>query len=555
MPRTLAAAAAAAAAAGLGLALWLPPLPVPAPGAAAPTDVRVVYHVHSRRSDGTGTVEDIAAAARRAGVAVVVVTDHGDGTRASDPPRYVDGVLVVDGVEVSTWAGHYAAIGAAPAPYPLGGEPEAVVEDVQRLGGFGIAAHPGSSKEGLKWRDWDAPFPALEWLNADSEWRDRPRDLWGALATYPFRPAATITALLDRPVFELAQWDRLTARRAVVGLAAHDAHARLGLRGVGEPYDGYVALTVPGYAPMFAAFSNVARLAQALSGDAGTDAAAVTAALRAGHVYSVVTGIAPPGRVRFAASSGGLGAVMGEHLVPSGPVTIEFAADAPPGARASLICDGRVVADGEPSSLRWIGDAPGACRVEVVTSGARSPWLVTNPIYARPVLTDAGPRRVAAPQLVVPLAASGEPSRWASEAAAGAGARAAAVPGRAATVAFTWRLGEGAEQFSAIRFDTPPALATFDRLVVRATADRPMRVWVQLRSPEDGGRRWGRSIYLDQTAREVVIPWHDLAPLDPEGPREVPVAGVTALLLVADTVHARAGSTGTVTFSEFWLAR
>ena len=29
----------------------------------------------------------------------------------------------------------------------------------------------------------------------------------------------------------------------------------------------------------------------------------------------------------------------------------------------------------------------------------------------------------------------------------------------------------------------------------------------------------------------------------------------TALLLVADTVHARAGSTGTVTFSEFWLAR
>lgn len=549
-------AAAIAVAAVAWVRSSLPPPPLPAPGVPVPTDVRVAYHVHTRRSDGTGSVAEVAAAARQAGLAVVVITDHGDGMRASDPPRYIDGVLVIDGVEVSTWAGHYAAIGAAASPYPLGGEPEAVVEDVRRLGGFGIAAHPGSSKEGLKWRDWDAPFAALEWLNADSEWRDRPRDLWRALATYPWRPAATVTALLDRPVFELAQWDQTTARRPVVGLAAHDAHARLGLRGVGEPYDGYVALTVPDYAAMFAAFSNVARLTRPLSGEAGPDATAVTEALATGHTYAVITGLAPSGRVRFAAQSGGTTAGMGDHLMPAGPVIIDFAADAPPGARAALLCAGRVVAEGDAAQMRWTtASSPGACRVEVTPAGARVPWLVTNPIYVRPMLAEAAPRPLGTPQLVVPLDASGEAARWAPEVAAGAAGRATAAPERAATVAFSWRLGDGVAQYSAIRFDTPASLATFDRLIIRAQADRPMRLWIQVRVPQGGGRRWGRSIYLDPAVREIVVPWQDLAPLDPGGPRVVPLADVAALLLVVDTVHARQRSAGTVTFGELWLAR
>src|SRR3712207_7318586 len=44
--------------------------------------------------------------------------------------------------------------------------------DVRRFGGFGFAAHPGSPKADLRWTDWEAPFDGLEWLNADSEWRD-----------------------------------------------------------------------------------------------------------------------------------------------------------------------------------------------------------------------------------------------------------------------------------------------------------------------------------------------------------------------------------------------
>ena len=120
---------------------------------APPLVVRGASHIHTVRSDGAGTPESAAAAAARAGLDFIILTDHGDGLRAPDPPRYVEGVLVIDAVEISTTGGHYVALGLDRAPYRLAGEPRDVVEDVHRLGGFGVAAHPDSPKAQLQWKD------------------------------------------------------------------------------------------------------------------------------------------------------------------------------------------------------------------------------------------------------------------------------------------------------------------------------------------------------------------------------------------------------------------
>ena len=80
-------------------------------------------------------------------------------------------MLCLDGVEISTNGGHYIALDMPAAPYPLGGEARDVVEDVRRLGGFGIAAHPDSPKPELRWRDWAAPIDGIEILNPDTGWR------------------------------------------------------------------------------------------------------------------------------------------------------------------------------------------------------------------------------------------------------------------------------------------------------------------------------------------------------------------------------------------------
>ena len=183
------------------VAFSLPPAREPlAITSAVPAGPRGVIHVHTRRSDGTGTLDDVAAAAARAGLKFVVVTDHGDGTRRPEPPAYRQGVLIIDAVEISSEDGHVTALGIGRSPYPLGGEGRDVIADIDRLGGMSIVAHPGSKKLDLRWRDWTAPFDGLEWLNGDSEWRDETNlTLLRSLLTYPLRPVETLGQLLDRP--------------------------------------------------------------------------------------------------------------------------------------------------------------------------------------------------------------------------------------------------------------------------------------------------------------------------------------------------------------------
>ena len=155
-------AAAGLAAAFLFLRASLPHerIDLPSPSWGSPAIVTGGFHVHTRRSDGSGTPDEAAAAAARAGLIFVIFTDHGDGTRAPDPPQYRSGVLCIDAVEISTSSGHYIALDLPQTPYPLGGEARDVVEDVHRLGGFGVVAHPDSAKPGLQWKEWTAPFDA-----------------------------------------------------------------------------------------------------------------------------------------------------------------------------------------------------------------------------------------------------------------------------------------------------------------------------------------------------------------------------------------------------------
>ena len=370
-------------------------------GAPAPP-VRGAIHVHSRRSDGTGDVEAIAGAAARAGLDFVIMTDHGDATREPDPPQYREGVLCIDAVEISTEQGHVVALGLPLAPYPLGGEARDVIEDISRLGGFSIAAHPGSKNPGLQWSDWDAPLGGLEWLNADSEWRDEP--VWSlarALFTYPIRSTETLVSLLDRPTVTMERWDELTQRRRVVAVAGSDAHARVGLRSIGEPYGSGSSLHVPSYERMFQLFSNTLPNTT-FGGDAATDAQAVLDAIRAGHVYSAVDGLGSPAVMSFTATSGTRSAVAGDVLPLDGPVTLRADVQAPDAARIELVKDGALLQTTVGTMLQQEVDVAAAVyRVEIALPGNPGeppvPWIVSNPIYVGRGTADTGPLDTRAP--------------------------------------------------------------------------------------------------------------------------------------------------------------
>ncbi|HVB37674.1 MAG TPA: hypothetical protein VND92_04020, partial [Vicinamibacterales bacterium] len=308
----------------------------------AHTDVRGVYHIHTDRSDGSGTIDQVAAAAARAGLQFIIITDHGGGTEL-DPPAYRSGVLCLDNNEISTSGGHYVALGMHEAPYPLGGDPRDVVADVARFGGFGIVAHPYSAKPELQWHAWNLPFDGIEWLNADSERRQRSgAQLLAALAHYPFRPAETIVSLFTRPVRSLARWDELTRQRRIVGLAAADAHARIGFGG--DPQTDGTLLRLPGYQASFEAFSIHAELDHPLTGHPVADAQAVLAAIEAGHVYSSIDGLAAPAAFQFTARSGSHTASEGDVLVLDGPVELRAQVNDP---TATLV----LFSDGQPMTM------------------------------------------------------------------------------------------------------------------------------------------------------------------------------------------------------------
>jgi len=554
-------AVVAVAALVLLAALPRPPRELPPPGEGLKAPVRGAIHVHTNRSDGTASVDDVLRAAARAGLQFVIVTDHGDATRAPDLPDYRNGVLYIDAVEISTTDGHLVALGLPKAPYPLAGEARDVVEDIHRIGGIAVAAHPGSPKPELQWTDWDVPLDGLEWLNADSEWRDEQAStLVRALITYPFRAPQALALLLDRPEPVLRRWDALTQQRRLTAVAASDAHARVGVRSLGEPYDSAGSLHFPAYANSFREFSIA--LSDTLTGNADTDGRRVIEAIRIGRVYSSIDALGGPAALRFVASSGSATASMGDVLPLAGPVLFRVEAQAPDDATITLFRDGAAVASARGSRLdRDVAGEPGAYRVEIGLPNAPGtppvPWILGNPVYVgRDVDKPVNPSHVA-PRSVMTLYEGGPTRGWQIEkSAASAGAMDVIGALGGTQLLLRFAISGKAEESPYVGFVMPAtaAIATSEGLVFTARADRPMRLSVQLRSP-GGGERWRRSVYLDSMPRTVEVSFNDFRRVGSAGNSPPELAKIDSILFVVDTVNNKVGSNGQIQVDDIRYAR
>ncbi len=534
--------------------LWylLPPSPVvltPNPDFDRP--IRGAIHIHTRRSDGTGTVDEIAAAARRAGLQFVIFTDHGDGTRGFDTPVYQHGVLCIDALEISTNSGHVVALGLPQTPYPLGGEAADVIEDVRRLGGISIAAHPDSSHPALRWSAWKTSFDGLEWLNADSQWRDESWHVLGrTLLTYPFRRAPVLARLLDRPDQLLMQWDAMLRERRVVAVAAADAHARLG---PGEdPYRRSLSVHVPSYEQVFRTMS-VSIPDRKLGGEASDDAQVVLEAIRGGHVYSSIDALAMPALLSFTGSSGSHTAGMGDRLKPNGAVVLRARTNAPEGATITLLSDGKIVASDGPSALEYEAPAgPGTYRLEVNVPRAPGlppvPWIVSNPIYVgthSSVDTSSKPAAIAETAAVY---SDGPATDWRIEKSVRSEGSISVVRSVEGTqLLLRYGLGGTLSEspYVAAVVASGPSLVRFSGLMLTANAMSPMRLRLQLRALGEGDRRWGRSVYLDETRRSISIDFDEMLPLGTATGSPV-LAEIRDLLFVIDTVNTKQGASGQV---------
>jgi hypothetical protein len=525
-----------------------------------------IIHVHTSRSDGRSTASEVAAAAARAGLKFVVFTDHGDATATPDPPVYRSGVLCLDAVEISTRGGHFLALDMPPAPYQLGGDPRDVVEDVKRLGGFGVVAHPESPKPALMWQAWDAPFDGIEWINPDTSWRVRLQGTWGskwsvlaALATYAIRPAETMARLLGGTALNLDRWQAIGLTRRVVILAGADAHANLAL-GDGDPIENRFSLPFPGYEASFRTMSVHARLESSLTGNPATDAGIVMRAVRAGHAYVAIDGLATPPSFEFSATSGDVTVAQGDELALTGPVTLHVKSNAHPSFTTVIWqSDKQLASFNGKTDISQAVDRPGVYRVEISTpsNDGPSPWLISNPIYvglARPAASSRPEPPVAASQkLFDGLTAAG----WWTEADSGSTAT-LAVDSTETVAALRLRYNLSIDPspgpYATISVNTPSG-EPYRRVAFSVRSDRAIRVGVQLRVPGPGGDRWERSVYADRTTRRYNIAFDDMTPIDVTRSARPAMNAVRDLMFVIDTTHAKPGSSGDLWLDEVVLTR
>jgi hypothetical protein len=354
----------------------------------------------------------------------------------------------------------------------------------------------------------------------------------------------------------LALWDRIARIRAVVGVAGADAHARVGLRAVGEPYDGQAVARIPGYESIFRTFSIVLPGLR-LTGMASADATATLTAIRTGRVVSVLDALASPASLEFSASNAVGRVEQGAVLAVNGPVTLRARATNIAGARMRLLRDGHEI-DAVDTATELVLEQPAdtaTFRVEVSLPSAPGqppvPWLVSNPIYVgrRPALPWSEPAQPEWPTRRVPLYTDGPVDGWSIEHSVRADGRVGMVKATTGTqVNMRFALGGSRADSPFVALTRPiDSPATADALLFEARASRPMRISVQLRARGNGAaRRWTRSVFLDENLRRVALSFSDFLPAGHDSALALDAIG--SILFVVDGQNTALGQNG-----QLWI--
>ncbi|HEX4718594.1 MAG TPA: CehA/McbA family metallohydrolase [Thermoleophilaceae bacterium] len=330
-------------------------------------DLTCVVHLHSTYSDGTGTVPEIARAAERAGVDVVLLTDHDTlAAKRNGEERWYDRVLVLVGEEVTPVnRDHYLAFDInEEIDRRLSGRQ--ICEAVRAAGGFGFGAHPFSRgsrrlrRPGMKFRDPDA-LDGIELWSFLNDTGERVRGL-RELARMIWAPQRAIGG---PPPDNLREWDRLCQARRVVAIGGLDAH-QFGIR-VG----GRVPLRLMSYARSFKQLHTHVLCERAPTRELEHDRSLVYDALRAGRCYIANDQVADAGGFAFSH--------MGEELALD--PGIELHVRTPQAGDIRLLRDGEVIASTHASELHHSIERHGVHRVEVFHD--TKPWIYSNPVYIR----------------------------------------------------------------------------------------------------------------------------------------------------------------------------
>ncbi len=345
-------------------------------------------HMHTPYSDGHGSHQDIAAAAQKAGLDMVMVTDH--NVWVDGPEKYYqDGdrrVLMLVGEEIHDQArapqkNHLLVFGADQELATLAANPQRLLDGAREAGGLTFLAHPFDSENklfnepDLSWVNWEVTgYTGIELWNGLTEFKSLLRSRLHAVF-YAFNPARVATAPFPET---LKKWDELLARgRKVAAIGGSDAHALPGKMGP------FRRIIFP-YEYHFRSVNTHLILPRPFSGAFAKDKALALDALRQGHAFIGYDLPAPTRGFRFSAQGKDAVAIMGDEIPAKNGVTLQVRL--PQRTECNLLKDGKVIKTWDNrDTCTHITTAPGVYRVEVFIffRGKRRGWIYSNPIYVR----------------------------------------------------------------------------------------------------------------------------------------------------------------------------
>jgi len=348
-------------------------------------------HIHTPYSDGEKYHADIAAAARRAGIDFIVVTDHNfyvgdvEGYYGDAESGYM---LLLCGEEVHDrlrlpQVNHCLVYNVGRELCMLAENPQALLDEVNHAKGLSFLAHPHDERVAwlrpdsdgiaIPWVDWGVGgYTGLEIWNYMSAWKDTLPTPLGSLRSF-FRPDQTHTS---PPQATLDLWDRLLAAgQRVVGIGNADAHGTVFQA-------GFFKHVMFHYEFLFRCVNTHVLCPTRFSGDLEFDRQLLFDALGRGRAFIGYSIPGDPRGFRYSAQGKETNAEMGERIRLGMGVTLQV--KTPARGHIKIIRHGAVVGEShDADALVYHAGQPGAYRVEVwkVYRGKPRCWILSNPIY------------------------------------------------------------------------------------------------------------------------------------------------------------------------------
>ena len=197
-------------------------------------------HIHSKFSDGSGTVDEIAQQASESDLDFIILTDHNTlKAKEKGYEKWYGKTMLIVGYEVNDIKNknHYLVFGLDKVigsfeklpDGDLGNRLSAVdyVREIRSKGGIGFLAHPHEVRCHLPehppypWTAWESEdFTGIEIWNHMSEWTEGLNE-----SNKLQRFIHPLKSIFAPPEITLKKWDELNSKRKVVAIGGIDAHA------------------------------------------------------------------------------------------------------------------------------------------------------------------------------------------------------------------------------------------------------------------------------------------------------------------------------------------